>query len=90
MAELKTDRNFLCVTPQRIDINRLAEKTIVFFRSREERGKTLVQVRAGNKEIFSKQYSQLRPPEMERITVSLDGAELKKGDVLHFTMEELQ
>jgi NADPH-dependent 2,4-dienoyl-CoA reductase/sulfur reductase-like enzyme len=89
MVEVKVDQGFLCISPQRIDLKRRDEEITVFFRSREEREKTKVRARLGNKEIFSRQYNQLRPPEMERITINLNGIELKKEDVLCFTMEDV-
>jgi NADPH-dependent 2,4-dienoyl-CoA reductase/sulfur reductase-like enzyme len=86
MTELKAGRGFLCITPQRIDLGRPEGEIAVFFRSREERGKTLIRASAGSREIFSRQYNQIRPPEMEQIV--LCGIELKQGEVLRFTMED--
>ncbi|GHU82303.1 pyridine nucleotide-disulfide oxidoreductase [Spirochaetia bacterium] len=86
-AELKTGEGFLSVTPQRLDLNYPEEEVTVFFRAREERGRTLVRAVAKGRELFRREYSQLRPPEMERITVSLRDAGLGEGDELRFTME---
>ncbi|MDR0644694.1 MAG: FAD-dependent oxidoreductase [Treponema sp.] len=71
--------DILCVTPQCIDLNHLDEKTALFFRVREERGKTTVSIRreppaesgADGEEVFRKTYRRLRPPEMEKITLDL-------------------
>jgi NADPH-dependent 2,4-dienoyl-CoA reductase/sulfur reductase-like enzyme len=87
MTELKADQGFLCITPQRIDLGRPGGEIVVFFRSREERGKTLVRASAGNREIFSRRYNHLRPPEMEQVV--LRGIELKRDEVLRFTMENV-
>jgi NADPH-dependent 2,4-dienoyl-CoA reductase/sulfur reductase-like enzyme len=86
-AEFRTDENFLCMTPQRLDLGTPEEETILFFRAREERGKTQVRVRIGGREIFSKSYNQLRPPEMERITPHLRDAGIQGGDEIWLTME---
>ena len=45
-----------------------------------------VRVLADGKEVFSKQYKQLRPPEMERIKVSL-GEGLNSGGEIVMVME---
>ena len=88
MARFETDRGFLCMAPQRLDLDRLDEETTVFFRSRDERGKTRVRLTANGKEIFTKQYRQLRPPEMERISLRLKNAGLRNGDCISMIMEE--
>ncbi|MDR2159903.1 MAG: NAD(P)/FAD-dependent oxidoreductase [Treponema sp.] len=86
-ADLLTGGDFLCMTPQRLDLDHLEEETTVFFRSREHRGKTLVRITAGGKDLFTKRYNQLRPPEMERITLQLKNAGLGRGDRIQCTME---
>jgi NADPH-dependent 2,4-dienoyl-CoA reductase/sulfur reductase-like enzyme len=86
-AELLTDGGFLCMTPQRLDLNHLEEETTAFFRSRNDRGKTLVRISAGGRELFAKRYDRLRPPEMERITLRLKDAGLRRGDRIQCTME---
>jgi NADPH-dependent 2,4-dienoyl-CoA reductase/sulfur reductase-like enzyme len=80
---------FLCMSPQRLDLSRLEDETVVFFRSEKDRGKTLVRLTMGEKELFSRRYNQLRPPEMERITLRLKEAGIGRGRRLEFTMEEL-
>ena len=80
---------FLCMAPQRLDLDRLDEETTVFFRSREERGKTRVKITANGTEVFSKQYRSLRPPEMERISLRLGDAGLRGGDHINLIMESV-
>jgi thioredoxin reductase len=89
LADFETDGGFLCMAPQRLDLDHLDEETPVFFRSRDERGKTRVSITASGKEIFSRQYRQLRPPEMERISLRLKDAGLRRGDKINMTMEAL-
>ncbi|MDR1617661.1 MAG: NAD(P)/FAD-dependent oxidoreductase [Treponema sp.] len=86
-AEFLAGEGFLCMTPQRLDLDHLEEETTVFFRSRNDRGKTLVRIGAGGRELFAKRYNQLRPPEMERITLRLKDAGLRKGDRIQCAME---
>ena len=87
IAFLETDDNFLCTSPQLLDLDRLQTETTVFFRSREEQGKTTIRFILNGKDIFTKQYNQLRPPEMERISLRLSGAELKNGGRINAVME---
>ncbi|MFP3090452.1 NAD(P)/FAD-dependent oxidoreductase [Treponema sp. TIM-1] len=87
-AELTTDETFLCLSPQRLDMDYTEREIPVFFRSREERGRTLLRVRAKGREFFRRNYSQLRPPEMERILLPLENLDLDPGDRIQFTLEE--
>jgi NADPH-dependent 2,4-dienoyl-CoA reductase/sulfur reductase-like enzyme len=86
-AELSAGGGFLCLTPQLLNLDDLGEEIPVFFRSRDDRGKTLVRLAVNGRELFSREYRQLRPPEMERITVRLKGAGLRPGDRISCTME---
>jgi NADPH-dependent 2,4-dienoyl-CoA reductase/sulfur reductase-like enzyme len=80
-------KEFLCVAPQKVDLNQINEKVPVFFRAAKEREKTTVRVTAGGKEIFARTYNQLRPPEMERVSLDLAGAALAPGDEIRFEMQ---
>jgi NADPH-dependent 2,4-dienoyl-CoA reductase/sulfur reductase-like enzyme len=82
------DDQFLCLSPQLLDIDRLEDETTVYFRSREERGKTRIRFIINGKNIFTRQYNQLRPPEMERIGLCLEGTELQNGDTINVIMED--
>jgi thioredoxin reductase len=86
-ADLAAGEGFLCISPQRLAPDHLEEETPVFFRSRENRGKTLVRITLRDRELFAKRYHQLRPPEMERITLRLKDAGLRRGDRIQCTME---
>jgi thioredoxin reductase len=87
-AVFETDSGFLCMTPQWLDLDRLEAETAVFFRSREERGRTRITVTANNREIVVRQYRHLRPPEMERISLRLAEAGLRNGDTIKLIMED--
>jgi thioredoxin reductase len=87
-ADFLPDGGFLCMTPQRLNLDALDTETTVFFRSKDERGKTTVQMIAKDRVIFSKTYNQLRPPEMERITVDVTNAGLEPGDRITVTMND--
>ena len=69
LIEVHASRDFLYAAPSQIDIESIDGKSVLFFRSAEVRGKTNVRVLADGAEVFSKQYKQLRPPEMERIEI---------------------
>ncbi len=89
LAEVHFDRNFLYVVPQRIDITDKSKPAVFFFRSAQERKKTKVRLLADGTEILKKTYQNLRPPEMERLTVDLSTLPLEASSKLEFVMEEL-
>jgi NADPH-dependent 2,4-dienoyl-CoA reductase/sulfur reductase-like enzyme len=86
-ANVAAGQEFLCVAPQKVDLDQINAKVPVFFRASKEREKTTVRVTAGDKEIFTRTYKQLRPPEMERISLDLTNAELAPGDEIRFEMK---
>jgi thioredoxin reductase len=87
-ADLITDKNFLCLSPQRLDLDCAEGEIPVFFRSREDRGRTLLRVQAQGRELFRRNYAHLRPPEMERILLPRGDIDLHRGDRVNFIMEE--
>jgi NADPH-dependent 2,4-dienoyl-CoA reductase/sulfur reductase-like enzyme len=87
-AEVRADKSVLCITPQRLDVDRIGEDTAVFFRVREELEDTLVRIHVGDRELFSRAYGRLRPPEMERVVLKLQDAGIREGDIIMLTMEK--
>jgi glycerol-3-phosphate dehydrogenase len=88
-ADVTGDRGILCLAPQKLDLNHREKETTVYFRAADEREETLLRVKAGGREIFTKKYSRLRPPEMERITLPLGDLGLRPGDSVDLVLEDL-
>jgi thioredoxin reductase len=61
----------LYAVPQFVDMDSPESDVVVYFRSREELGATVVQVRAGSETVVRHRYQHLRPPEMERLEIDL-------------------
>lgn len=64
--------DFLYVVPQYFDIKSKNKTLIIYFRSKEIRGSTKVQIRYNDNLLFTKLYTNLKPPEMKRIQLNLD------------------
>ncbi|MDR1928051.1 MAG: NAD(P)/FAD-dependent oxidoreductase [Oscillospiraceae bacterium] len=88
-ALVKTDAQFLYAVPQRIDLAAQPEAVTVYFRTREERGKTRLRVCCNGQVLLQKTFRQLRPPEMERVVLPLKGAALQPSHGIELTMEGL-
>ncbi|MEG0178555.1 MAG: FAD-dependent oxidoreductase, partial [Oscillospiraceae bacterium] len=69
MTDINYDSSFLSLIPQKLELNTLTDNTVVYFRAREDMRKTKLVIKADNNEVYTKTYSQLRPPEMERVQV---------------------
>ena len=68
--DIKPDDKFLYAFPQRIDCANISGPITIYFRSRDERDRTLLRVTQGGKELLKKKFRKLRPPEMERVVIT--------------------
>ena len=75
--------------PQRLRLDAPLEKCVLFFRSAAPRGPRVLRVCADGREIYTKKYRSLRPPEMERIAVDFSAAGLRDGSRVTLTLEEV-
>ena len=88
LLELKAGKNLLYAVPQRIDIARSDNRAVIFFRSsRVIKGGSLVMLLDG-KEVFSKRFSVIRPPEMERIEYDFRALDLTPESELILEIKE--
>jgi thioredoxin reductase len=89
-AEIKTDDSLLYIVPQKLNLNELENPVIIYFRSSKEMGKTRLTVTLDGKEIFTKTYPRLRPPEMERLELDLEKFNIIEKSVINFSLLELE
>jgi hypothetical protein len=66
------NKDFLYIVPQRLDIMSENKNAVLFFRPREIKNKASIKVKAGERVIFSRKFSVLRPPEMGRIEMDIE------------------
>jgi thioredoxin reductase len=72
LLPLKADSTVLLyAVPQFVDMDAPESGAIVYFRSREELGVTVIEVTAGGETVASHRYPHLRPAEMERLDMDL-------------------
>ena len=84
---IEPDGNIAYIVPQKIDLTKSKSEVCFYFRSRDVLDKCTLTFSANGKTVKEKKYPFLRPPEMERLVLSLDGAGLKKGDKIKVTLE---
>lgn len=86
-VELHASPALLYAVPQRLDLNRDNSKTTLYFRSREVLDRCILRLRLDGREVFSKRYPFLRPPEMERLDVDFTGFDLNENSRLELEIE---
>lgn len=62
---------FLYAVPQTIDINSSNQDITFYFRTLREYKKATFKIKVNNEEVFNKKFSNLKPPEMEKLTIKL-------------------
>ncbi len=75
LKEVKKDNHFLYVVPSHIDFNKNTKDMIFYFRSNADYKNKVLRIMQGDKEIFHKAYQFLKPPEMEKIKLTVDKKE---------------
>jgi thioredoxin reductase len=70
-VKVETSPELLYVVPEYIDYHKNLKDVIFYFRVKNIYHNKMLHVYEGDKEIFKKPYVTLKPPEMERIVISL-------------------
>jgi thioredoxin reductase len=87
-AEIKADNSLLYIVPQRLNVNELDSPVVVYFRSKDEMGRTRLSVTIDGNEAYTKTYPRLRPPEMERLELDFKAMNIKHGDTINFSLSQ--
>ncbi|WMJ22858.1 FAD-dependent oxidoreductase [Paludicola sp. MB14-C6] len=89
LVEINPDNSFLYVVPQRLNLEKPIDSVVMFFRSNIERGKTKLSVTVDDKEVYTKIYRALRPPEMERISIDFTKLPIDEKSVIKLSLKEV-
>jgi thioredoxin reductase len=83
--QVKLGKEFAYVVPEYVDFAKNTKDMVFYFRVRNIYQDKMLHVYAGNKEILKHPYTTLKPPEMERLVLSLD----EESDI-RFELEDLK
>jgi NADPH-dependent 2,4-dienoyl-CoA reductase/sulfur reductase-like enzyme len=90
-VEICPSKDILAVTPQLLNLDTIEERISMFFRVREEYASAYVRFTLEHSgepiEFFSRTYQRLRPPEMERVILSLSNITLSEHKRITITVE---
>lgn len=71
LIPMTAGEGLLYAVPQRLDLQSDNSAVTLYFRSRQNLGRCRLVIIADGREIFTRNYPFLRPPEMERLTMDL-------------------
>lgn len=81
-ADVKAGEGILSLIPQKLELNTLTDKTILFFRANNKYQNVKFKIMQNGKAVYEKSYKAVRPPEMERVEVDFKGLNLSNNDAL--------
>jgi thioredoxin reductase len=84
LIPINKSKEFLYVVPQYINVDNESDEIIIYFRAREVFKNKMVFVKCGDKVLFKKKYTNLKPPEMERIKINLDSFQSENSEIQLF------
>ena len=88
LLPVECDNSLLYIVPQRVSRNAETQECVFFFRSAKDMDNATLTITKGGNTLFSKRFSHLRPPEMERLPVLLTPEQLCGNEPLRFHLEE--
>jgi thioredoxin reductase len=78
-------KGFLYLVPQRLDLASIKDSTVFYFRTAVPRKAATLTVRANGQTIYARNYTNLKPPEMEKISIPLKP---RTGEKLEFILSD--
>ena len=82
---LETDPSLLYLVPQRVEAAS-GQPVVLYFRSSRSLDRAVLEIHDGEHILFQKEYEDLKPPEMERMTLDFKKLGRTAGSRLLFTL----
>ena len=82
---LETDPSLLYLVPQRVEAAS-GQPVVLYFRSSRSLDRAVLEIHDGEHILFQKEYEDLKPPEMERMTLDIKKLGRTAGSRLLFTL----
>ena len=74
--------------PHRIDLAKPCDKVVFFFRASKDMDKATLKFVVDGKEVFKKNFSFLRPPEMQRVEIDFSAFGIDENSKIQAIVEE--
>lgn len=87
-VRIEKGKGLLSFVPHRIDLDKPCDKVVLFFRSAKDMDKATLYVSVDGTETFRKNFSFLRPPEMQRLEIDFSTFGIKSDSKIEIRLEE--
>ena len=90
LIPIMAGEGLLYAVPQQLDVAADRSAVTVYFRSRENLGPCRLVITADGREIYTRRYPFLRPPEMERLELDLSAQALTAASQIKLEIEVME
>ncbi len=87
-ARIEKGEGLLSFVPHRIDVSKPCDKVVFFFRASKDMDKATLKFTIDGKEVYKKNFSFLRPPEMQRVEVDFSAFGIDENSKIVAVVEE--
>ena len=88
LIEISVDKKLLYAVPQRLDLTKDLSEVDLFFRVANPENNATLSLLIDGKTFFTKKYTALRPPEMEKLRLDLSRCELSENSKIQLVLGE--
>lgn len=85
--KLETDPHFLYLVPQILDLNAGLDNLVFYFRSRDIYENCRLYLNIDGKDVWSRKFLKLQPPQLERLILSFGKYNLSENSKISFRIE---
>lgn len=87
MVSIEKDAGFAYLVPQQLPVTGADGKVTLYFRSRQSMEQAKLTIEVDGENVFSRDYRQVKPPEMERIVLDTSKLGLKENSKVIFHLK---
>lgn len=87
-ARIEKGEGLLSFVPHRIDVGKPCDKVVFFFRPAKDMDKATLRFTVDGKEVYKKNFSFLRPPEMQRVEIDFSAFGITENSKIVAVVEE--
>lgn len=87
-ARIEKGEGLLSFVPHRIDVSKPCDKVVFFFRASKDMDKATLKFTVDGNEVYRKNFSFLRPPEMQRVEVDFSAFGVNENSKIVAIVEE--
>lgn len=84
---IKAGKEFLYMVPSRLDLSKNIADTVVYFRAAADMNNATLKLKIDGREVLTKKYPFLRPPEMERLNIDFSAYAPDEKSEIEFSIE---